>query len=436
MRTPLLLRIFLLAAIATLAVACTAAPAPASPTPAAPTATPSLPVTPPLPTALATASPSARPAASATPQGAPTRPATPAATPSSAPPGAPTATPAASSPGRIAYIENGDIFVLQGGGLARRVTQTGDASSPRWIPKSDRLVFTRGKDAGAELYAINSDGSGEQRLTNNKERDSEPRPSPDGARIAWTRQRDANGDGRFDASEGHEIWLMNSKGENAWRIVTGFDPAWSPDSKRIAYVTNGTYKAVVGARENNELRVIQSQGAEERILAGPGDLPERVELQPGSVFGPGITLLTSPAWSYDGASLAVTARGHTGLVLVADSYRRGVHWLLANYEGGFGQASYSPDGRFLAVESLPASGWPGIKVRDLSNNKDTSIGLPATGLEAGQPRWSPDGRYLLFVGGPPGTPAALRTWDTTTQTMAVASHATQGGAPSDPDWAP
>src|SRR5437762_10435424 len=65
-----------------------------------------------------------------------------------------------------------------------------------------QLAFTNVADGNAEIYVINSDGTGSTRLTENPAADFEPAWSPDGARIAFTSDRDGN----------TEIYVMNADG--------------------------------------------------------------------------------------------------------------------------------------------------------------------------------------------------------------------------------
>jgi TolB protein len=79
---------------------------------------------------------------------------------------------------------------------------------------------------------MNADGSGVTRLTDGDGIDSWPTWSPDSKRIAYVSHRDAN----------YEIYVMNADGRGPVNVTkhTAQDtsPSWSPDGKRIAFVSN------------------------------------------------------------------------------------------------------------------------------------------------------------------------------------------------------
>jgi Tol biopolymer transport system component len=85
-----------------------------------------------------------------------------------------------SSDGRLAYIQDGNLFVVRPGKPARRLTWRG-AGDPSWSPHGKRIAFTR----RGQLYAMPSKGGRASRLTGRG--GERPAWSPDGLKIAFLR---------------------------------------------------------------------------------------------------------------------------------------------------------------------------------------------------------------------------------------------------------
>jgi hypothetical protein len=75
---------------------------------------------------------------------------------------------------------------------------------------------------GDDIYTVNADGSDPRQRTNNPAMDRAPAWSPDGTKIAFT--RDVTGEFQ------HEIFVMNANGTNPAPLTTdgGSDPDWQP----------------------------------------------------------------------------------------------------------------------------------------------------------------------------------------------------------------
>ena len=102
-------------------------------------------------------------------------------------------------------------------------------TNPALSPDGQQVVFARsfvggGVEQRRELFRMNTDGGGLQRLTDNALFESWPTWSPDGARLAF-----AAGD----------LYVMPSAGGAAVQLTTGgLNPqnlAWSPDGARLAF---------------------------------------------------------------------------------------------------------------------------------------------------------------------------------------------------------
>jgi Tol biopolymer transport system component len=118
-----------------------------------------------------------------------------------------------------------------------------DAGS--FSPRDETLAFTRREFSHADprkadIYTVGLDGTGMRKLA---ERASDPSYSPDGTRIAFATERDENGSFSYGHDSyflAHELYAMNSDGGDEQRLtrtkrINETAPAWSPDGARIAY---------------------------------------------------------------------------------------------------------------------------------------------------------------------------------------------------------
>jgi len=91
-------------------------------------------------------------------------------------------------------------------------------SRPRYSPDGTKIVFQSNRDGQPEIYIMNSDGSGQTRLTNNPAWDTAPSWSPDGTRILFTSLR--------DNVMSPSLYVMNADGSGQTRLTTGSDGVW------------------------------------------------------------------------------------------------------------------------------------------------------------------------------------------------------------------
>jgi TolB protein len=133
-----------------------------------------------------------------------------------------------------------------------------------WSPDGKWLVYTGGRNDEYDIYKIPSDGSGpEVKLTSEKGLDDGPEYSPDGKYIYFNSARS----GRM------QLWRMKPDGADPERVLTSESHDWfphvSPDGQWIAFLSFGDdvdasdhpyYKRVY-------LRVMPAAGGAAKVIA-------------------------------------------------------------------------------------------------------------------------------------------------------------------------
>jgi TolB protein len=251
-------------------------------------------------------------------------------------------------------------------------------------PPTGRLVFVSERDGNSEIYAINVDGTGLTRLTDNDVTDDDPAWSPDGKKIVFARYPESPNLIYAD------IYIMDADGSNEKRVTTSRQnhyPAWSPDGNKIAF----------SAVSDEQLGTLGDLGIYVMTL---DDLTYRKNV--GHRRG----VQTYPVWTRDGGRIAFTSDWRA-FDFVYDLY-------VVNADGSgitalfstssitnpifFHQAEWSPDGGKIAVVTC---GWaldycyPNSTV-SIANGDGSDLRTLVHTAGFASPTWSPDGNFIAF----------------------------------------
>jgi TolB protein len=165
----------------------------------------------------------------------------------------------------------------------RLTKEKGDASSPQklffqvepaWSPDGAEIAFTSGRDGVGHVFVMDATGKTTRRVTSTKQSDNHPSWSPDGKHLLFAREgalftmsvaggaatRVGKGPGaaanptyspdgqhiafdyRRPGDAAREVYVMNADGTEIRRVtrlgVQSGLPAWSRDSRRIAFQSN------------------------------------------------------------------------------------------------------------------------------------------------------------------------------------------------------
>jgi Tol biopolymer transport system component len=102
------------------------------------------------------------------------------------------------------------------------------AYDPSVSADGKRMAFAVDSQATAQIWIMNTDGTGALQLTNDEMIDQQPTLSPDGSKIVWNHWPEF-----FD----RDIWVMNSDGSGKQSFYDGsaedYYPRFTPDGQTI-----------------------------------------------------------------------------------------------------------------------------------------------------------------------------------------------------------
>ena len=247
-------------------------------------------------------------------------------------------------------------------------------ASPAIAPDGKLIVFSRSfvdkmKDQNrSNLWLVDSSGSRLRELTNGNWRDASPVWSPDGKRIAFLSDRDGS-------NQLHVMWIDTREVAQLTRLERApSDLTWSPDGKSIAYTQ----------------RVLD----EDPIL--PIKLPKKPE---GAVWAKGATVIDRPSWGSDG--IGAVAKGYTH-IFVVDAIQGGTPRQLTDGKFNHTGPEWSPDSGKLYF-----SGIRKPEAEYTRNDSEIYAADLKTGLIAAltdrkgpdrEPKVSPDGKWIAYTG--------------------------------------
>jgi TolB protein len=127
---------------------------------------------------------------------------------------------------------------------------------PDWDSERDIVYHVRSNDNGTDIYSMTSTGGNAIQLTTGEFRESLPRRSPDGTKLAYV----------SNASGEQQVWLRDLQSALDVQLTTrgGTWPSWAPDGRRLAYAA-----AANGDSTGGVIWIIDTETFEERQLTRP-----------------------------------------------------------------------------------------------------------------------------------------------------------------------
>jgi dipeptidyl aminopeptidase/acylaminoacyl peptidase len=223
--------------------------------------------------------------------------------------------------------------------------------------------------------------------------------SPDGAHLAWVQST--------AASTSKQTYVRKTSGNAPAQIVnipvtgerTDFDPAWSPDSKTLAFFSSG------GETEQRQLWSVNVDGFDPKKITNLNGYAAR------------------PRWSHDGKRIAflyIEGAGGGGPLMAAPTTTGEIDTAIHNQRiavldttnGQLRQVSprdlhiydydWSPDDKIFVATAAPGPGdnnWWIAQIYTIDTAKGNAASIYKPWFQVAVPRWSPDGKSIAFIEG-------------------------------------
>ncbi|MGH9479608.1 MAG: S9 family peptidase, partial [Terriglobales bacterium] len=297
----------------------------------------------------------------------------------------------------------------------RTVTDPQCSPDGRQVAYVVRSVDVKKDSSESHIWIASYDGASNTQWTESGSSASSPRWSPDGKFLAFTSSRPGD-------AEGNQVWLLPRQGGEAVQLTNvagslgGF--YWSPDSKQLALVVTDPSEATLYKRAHHGQAQPPQPITITRYLFeadGTGYLTERkTHIYVFDIASKKLTRVTAaaysqsnPAWSPDSRRIAFFSnhdphpdREYTGQLYVSDVRPGAVAQQLTpeNFYAA-GQPAWSPDGRWIAFTKGTAPkihmySMPRLAIVAADGSGAPRVLNPAFDRDVAQPQFTADGRSI------------------------------------------
>jgi TolB protein len=251
-------------------------------------------------------------------------------------------------------------------GLVQTLWSSPPPAAAAFEGRNGRIAFSSYRDGQVDIFTMQPDGGDVRNLTNDGHPDFQPAWSPDGQRIAFVSVH-------VGTSPVQQLFTMDPQSGSVTRLTGLQDgnvqqPAWSPDGTRIAFY--GSF----GGAIDDEIYIVGADGS------GLVQITDNRRSD------------SDPAWSPDGTRLAFV---RDASIRTMDPDGTHVRPLTPEGTPAFDPA-WSPNGRRLAFVSRSASTYQYDLFTIRADGTDVAQ-LSETPRTETSPSWSPDGRRIAYL---------------------------------------